>query len=436
MSTTRSPDGMPGSFLSISANGGSDGIVWADTPEHDGQWENGPGRLVAFDAISLKELWRDDDNIAFAKFNPPTIAGGKVFRPTFADKLLVYGPRSGVTPIPCYTIAQKYQNFSGPDGLLGISTNSESVAPDGIGHFQHFKGDPIEGFEGGSIYWTPTTCAWEVHGAIRGLWSDLGWERGFLGYPVTDETMTPDGIGRYNHFQSGSIYWSPPTGAHEVHGLIRQQWAALGWERSPLGYPISDETDEIDGTGRFNTFEHGSIHWKRSTNAVTVLNASGMLIGPAQPNIDRPGADIANFPLPSANPALCQQQCADNASCQAWTYVDPGVQGPQAHCWIKGGTPLPVANGCCTSGLRVALTPTNMNKPEGAVDRAGADFSNFDLPDADARLCLGECSNNASCKAWAYVRPTVQGPHARCWLKNTTTIAPVANGCCVSGTKK
>jgi hypothetical protein len=257
-----------------------------------------------------------------------------------------------------------------------------------------------------------------------------------LGYPVTDETMTPDGIGRYNHFQNGSIYWTPLTGAHEVHGLIRGRWASLGWERSALGYPVSDETDEVDGSGRFSLFEHGSIHWNRNSNAVTVINTTGFLVGPGQGGIDRPGGDVANLALPAANPAMCQQQCADNASCEAWTYVNPGVQGPQAHCWVKGSVPLPVANTCCTSGLRVAVAPAHMSKPDGAMDRAGADFANFDLPSADWRLCQGECSDDATCKAWAYVRPTVQGPNARCWLKNTTVIAPVGNGCCVSGVKQ
>jgi hypothetical protein len=82
----------------------------------------------------------------------------------------------------------------------------------------------------------------EVHGAIRGKYLALGAETSILGYPTTDETGTPDGIGRYNHFQAGSIYWTPNTGANEVHGLIREFWAKQGWERNPnLGYPISDE---------------------------------------------------------------------------------------------------------------------------------------------------------------------------------------------------
>ena len=40
-----------------------------------------------------------------------------------------------------------------------------------------------------------------------------------LGYPTTDESGTPDHIGRYNHFAGsggGSIYWTRTTGAHAV----------------------------------------------------------------------------------------------------------------------------------------------------------------------------------------------------------------------------
>ncbi|RSD15841.1 LGFP repeat-containing protein, partial [Amycolatopsis eburnea] len=49
-------------------------------------------------------------------------------------------------------------------------------------------------------------------------------------------------IGRYNHFSLGhSIYYTVATGAHAVKGEIRKRWAALGWERSYLRYPTSDE---------------------------------------------------------------------------------------------------------------------------------------------------------------------------------------------------
>jgi len=82
----------------------------------------------------------------------------------------------------------------------------------------------------------------DVLGAIRGRYLALGAEASVLGYPISDETPTADNIGRYNHFQAGSIFWTPGTGAHEVHGLIREMWAQSGWERNAtLGYPITDE---------------------------------------------------------------------------------------------------------------------------------------------------------------------------------------------------
>ena len=55
----------------------------------------------------------------------------------------------------------------------------------------------------------PSAGAFEVHGAIREKYLALGAEASILGYPRTNETGTPDGTGRYNHFQAGSIYWTP-----------------------------------------------------------------------------------------------------------------------------------------------------------------------------------------------------------------------------------
>ncbi|PSN10248.1 hypothetical protein C7271_26285, partial [filamentous cyanobacterium CCP5] len=106
-----------------------------------------------------------------------------------------------------------------------------------------------------------------VIGAIRDKWLALGGESSFLGQPETDELTTPDGVGRFNHFQGGSIYWTPSTGAHEVHGAIRDKWAELGWERSWLGYPITDEIEFPEG-GRVSSFQHGTIYWWPDTGAI------------------------------------------------------------------------------------------------------------------------------------------------------------------------
>jgi GH25 family lysozyme M1 (1,4-beta-N-acetylmuramidase) len=154
-------------------------------------------------------------------------------------------------------ILAKYQSLGGPSSFLGYPVTDETGTPDGVGRFNHFSNN-------GSIYWTPGTGAWSIHGAVRAKWASLGWETGFLGYPVTDETGTLDGIGRFNNFaNSGSIYWTPSTGAWSVHGAIRTTWASMGSERSCLGYPVGDES-AISG-GRQSNFQHGFITWTAST---------------------------------------------------------------------------------------------------------------------------------------------------------------------------
>ena len=158
------------------------------------------------------------------------------------------------------TIRAKWAALGWESGL-GYPTTDESTAPDGVGRYNHFSSDT-------SIYWTPNTGAWSIGGAIRAKWAAYGWETG-LGYPTTDENTTPDGIGRYNHFTKGaSIYWTPSTGPAAIFGAIRDRWASLGWERSALGYPTTDEYS-VTG-GRRNDFQHGAITWYSSNGTTQV----------------------------------------------------------------------------------------------------------------------------------------------------------------------
>lgn len=165
-------------------------------------------------------------------------------------------------------ILTEYNAIGGATGTLGAAITDETSTPNspwGVGRYNHFQKD-------GSIYWTASTGAHEVHGAIHDKWATLGWEQK-MGFPTTDETTTPDGIGRYNHFQTGSIYWTPSTGAHDVLGVIRDKWASLGWEQSVLGYPISDELD--DPVGKRSNFQNGYIIFNASTGVATAYYNNG-----------------------------------------------------------------------------------------------------------------------------------------------------------------
>jgi len=82
-----------------------------------------------------------------------------------------------------------------------------------------------------------------------------------------------------------------------------------------------------------------------------MLFASFAEVWAMENNTDRPGRDYKSFDLSSPNPYTCQTACENEEQCQAWTYVKPDVQGPQARCWLKNSGPTPTMNTCCISGV-------------------------------------------------------------------------------------
>lgn len=94
---SQAPKGMPGGFLSVSANLDRDGLLWASTPfDSDALVATVRGNFRVFDANTLEPLWstaKNDpaDQFNFAKYCPPTVANGKVYLATFSDQLYVYG---------------------------------------------------------------------------------------------------------------------------------------------------------------------------------------------------------------------------------------------------------------------------------------------------------------------------------------------------------
>ncbi|GAB7189438.1 hypothetical protein NUM3379_01440 [Kineococcus sp. NUM-3379] len=205
-------------------------------------------------------------------------------------------------------IAERWDRLGGAAGVLGGPTTCELSTPRGDGRFTHFqrgsiywspatgawevrgaigerwaqlgregswlgfptsgelglRGGAFERFQGGSVYFSGATGAQAVRGLIREKWGSVGWEAGYLGYPTTTEA--PVRGGAFTHFQGGSVYWSPATGAHVVRGAIRQAWAGQGWESGRLGFPMSDEYD-VPG-GRRSDFQGGDIVWTPAGGAV------------------------------------------------------------------------------------------------------------------------------------------------------------------------
>lgn len=69
-------------------------------------------------------------------------------------------------------------------------------------------------------------------------------------------------------------------------------------------------------------------------------------------NTNRPGQDYRNFDLSAPDPKACQTACLEDMKCRAYTYIKPGIQGPNARCWLKSGIPPAESAPCCVSGVK------------------------------------------------------------------------------------
>ena len=164
-------------------------------------------------------------------------------------------------------IHDKWQQLGGEAGFFGAALDIERPTFDGVGRAQEFTG--------GTISWHPEIGAFATWGWIRARWLEIGREN--FGYPLNDESGCPDGRGRYNHYRAmhlpdrpdSSIYWTESTGAHEVYGGIRGRWRDIGWEKGWLGYPTEHEADTEAG-GRAQIFEHGNMLWWPDLGAIEV----------------------------------------------------------------------------------------------------------------------------------------------------------------------
>jgi len=74
-------------------------------------------------------------------------------------------------------------------------------------------------------------------------------------------------------------------------------------------------------------------------------------------NIDRPGMNYNDYPLSSADPQICANDCANDPNCNAFTYVKPGFRGENSdpECWLKNGVPDPVSNEYRISGVKQSM---------------------------------------------------------------------------------
>jgi len=183
-------------------------------------------------------------------------------------------------------ISQKYDSLGGAGGFLGPIVTPEEPVGDGRGRRARYRY--------GNIYWTSTTGAHEVHGAILGEYDVVGGPQG-IGYPTTDELVSSEG-GRYSAFERGTIYFRPGIGTFTVSGLFAQEHYSTGGVGGSLGYPRARAGG--DGAAYLQDFDRGRIYIR---GGGAVHNVNGLFFdkfkavgGPS--SIGYPVADAGAIP--------------------------------------------------------------------------------------------------------------------------------------------
>lgn len=155
-----------------------------------------------------------------------------------------------------YGIAKKISDKATAQNLGAIHSESPKMRPTAG------KGGYFLRYEKGWVYYNPKLYqAFAIWGETMKKYQAVNFETGWLGFPTTDPQNTPNRTGTYQHFDGGSIYYSPATGYHYIAGAFKVYWATKGWENSTeLGFPKTDEiVISINGYTRYQQFEKGTL---------------------------------------------------------------------------------------------------------------------------------------------------------------------------------
>ena len=179
-----------------------------------------------------------------------------------------------------------------------LSAEETPCGKDGKGRFVEF--------EKAHIYWSSSSGAQAIpHSnpeiSFSGIYED--WKlRGSelkIGFPIRDFGMiaTSSYSGAVQAFQNGSLYIRNGFRATLVGGVIGQRWALEGFEKGDLGWPVTDELDNELG-GKIQFFERGSLSWdpsgasKRIGDAakdLTIVDQAGIPIAVGDVNLSSTG---------------------------------------------------------------------------------------------------------------------------------------------------
>jgi hypothetical protein len=163
----------------------------------------------------------------------------------------------------------KWTSIGRETGVLGYPTSDEQPTHVGDGAYITFS----KAGKAGAIYWKNGIEGHAIRGGIYSQYLKLGGVAVY-GYPTGDETATASKPGAVQQFRSVnsatdnvSFYWSNTTGAWPVLGAIRSHWLSQGGHTGSLGFPVSAEY-EVVASGQRSDFQTGYVRWYRESGQV------------------------------------------------------------------------------------------------------------------------------------------------------------------------
>ncbi|WP_315913020.1 GDSL-type esterase/lipase family protein [Arthrobacter sp. lap29] len=191
-------------------------------------------------------------------------------------------------------IRSHWDTSGGVQSALGLPVGNEYAV--GAGAAQQFQS--------GTVYWSPTTGAQATSpGDINTKWHDQGGPQGPLGFPTSPKRSIPGGY--IQTFAAGALVYSPTGGTRTLFGAIRSHWDTSGGVQSALGLPVGNEY--AVGAGAAQQFQRGTVYWSPTTGAQATTpgdintkwhdqgGPQGPLGFPTSPKRSIPGGYIQTF---------------------------------------------------------------------------------------------------------------------------------------------
>lgn len=240
---------------------------WDWTPEQLRSYKSGVAAILWY--LGKDASWfcgHREYNLRDGKIDPAGIDLDQFRREV--QELIDRGPQVFHNDGPQPGIKTRIENLRDANDWLGekIMAERELPCPDGLGRYAHY--------EHGSIYFHPELGTFAVpKPSIYEFWASVGWETSFLGYPIDDVTNTDRGT--WQNFQHGTIYRRDGDDrAWPVHGGIGETWRKAGAENGKYGWPQSREIDHGPDIV-YQEFENGRIFWRFTGGPVDVLETGG-----------------------------------------------------------------------------------------------------------------------------------------------------------------